>query len=118
MKRRAPREVCGQSRILLAGHSREDREIGAGPGTEAVEIVDALDGQKKNVDGRGNFAVVEKASPQSAVLRRFKPQKDEQENSARDHIEASGQTGEQIESQRHRADEERPNTACTQPVIL
>src|ERR1700722_7472090 len=103
MKGIGPRKVRGKRGIdqtLLFG---KYCQVGVSERSEAEELVATVDQQKKQEHRRRDLAIRQQPQPKFPSPHLFKPKHEQKKKTCRHGIEASGEPGKQIQSERSTA---------------
>src|SRR5229473_485208 len=117
-ERRVPGEIrreVGVESSLLRG---EHRQVGGEERAETIELVEAVEKQEAGVTGRGDKSPGAKAREERAAANVFEPQGQEQKQENGGNIQGRGQAREQVGSGSETPEQQRPDAAGAQPVVL
>ncbi len=93
-------------------------DVSVRPRTEAVELVQAVNEQEKEINRRSGFHIGGEAAPEFRLSRPFEPKNKHEKQPGRNQVEAGGEPRNQIQSQGRRTDQQRAPTPAVQPFVL
>src|SRR5450631_4952960 len=93
-------------------------DVSVRPGAEAVELIQTVNKQKKQINRRRGFHIRGQPAPEFRWLRPLEPQNTQQKYPRRDQVEAGGEAGNQVQSQSRRTDYKSAPAPAAQPFVL
>src|SRR5258708_6196134 len=117
-ERRVPgeirREVGVESSLLRGVH----RQVGGEERAETIELVEPVQEEEAGVTRRGHEKPGAKAREERAAANVFEPQGQDQEEENGGDVQGRGQAREQVGSGSETPEQQRPDAAGAQPVVL
>src|SRR5712691_4195491 len=117
-ERRVPGEIRRAAGIEFSLLRGEHRQVGGEERAETIELVEAVEKQEAGVTRRGHQSPGAKTREERAAANVFEPQGQNQEQQNGGDVQGRGQAREQVGSGSETPEQQRPDSAGAQPVVL